>query len=972
MSCKVYNIPFREDGLTLLSQHLHKVSRGNPLSLCSVTVLLPTRRACRRLNTLLQQHASCATTLLPRVIALGDLGQSLFQEQPFLSSEEALGKTLTHIKHLGDSLSLSESLPLAKAFLELEKEGSLHQINWQEGLKRVFPDDLAQHRQSSLLHLEKVIEGLKSVLPFFPGARQAQALQTFLDAKILSAHSDHHDPASNQSLSNRVYAYGLFPKNPLEQAFLKNLVQHPEAMVWLSGLDRQGPETEFALRVVPHPQACHAALLTSLGQKRAEIPDWPACQTPPLNKTSKEYEANQPLKESFTHQIFQETFEPEKPASRHIGLSTLVCRDSQEESRLIALVMRQTLEKEGQKALFVTTETSLARSVMEELKRYDLYPDTGSGFPFAWTEAGSFLNLALDAITTHDDFAKLCLLKHPLSRLGKKAQETRSKARQFERLRLRSSPAQPMPSDLKDFLDLVDRVAAPLKKALSRPKDLHRPADLFQTHLQLCETLSQDETNCALIWSQEVGNLSFETCKTLLKTLSHFPSLSAKEYPGLIRSLIKSQTIRASHSVHPRLLILDPDQASLQKADLLVIGGMVETCWPQTSRSDPWLSEEMKKSLSLTTQIRQRSLESHLFTELLESFPTVLMTMPARSKEGPQKTSPFLKRLETAAKSQGICLKPPIPWHQWTKELVRVKRLVPMSRPQPCPPTHKRPRHLSITDIETLHLNPYLFYLQKILNLRPFPDLQPDPGPALLGTLLHEIFEAFLRQQDHSWEKLMSLGQDKMAPYQDSLAVRYFWQSQFEACAQWFLSQQASLEPKPQHFLEWTGSLKRPFILPEQQQRALSLFPEDDSALPPQPILKISGKADRLDLYPQGRVRIIDYKSGRLPSRKELYEGGRLQLPLEALILKEGGFQRLPRDTPLESLEYWQLKDPCQRVAYTDHLEDLVGQATQILETLITTYYDQEAPFSAPFETTAPPCFTPLVRTQEWLSNLVS
>ena len=478
-------------------------------------------------------------------------------------------------------------------------------------------------------------------------------------------------------------------------------------------------------------------------------------------------------------------------------------------------------------------------------------------------------------------------------------------------------------------------------------------------HLQVAEELSKNEGGHALIWSKEVGNLAFEACSDLLKSLQFFPALKAFEYPGLFRNLIMGKSVRLSQSVHPRLLILDPDQATLQKADLLILGGMTDKNWPRPAPKDPWLSAAMKKELGLLMEQDQWVLDSHLFTEFLGSFPKVICTMASRTSEGPQKTSPFLKRLEIAAACEGVSLRPTLPWQQWARDLVSVQSPAPFNRPAPSPKIGARPTRLSVTDIDMLQRDPYLFYVRKILGLRPIADLQEDPKPALFGTLLHEILEAFLSQKrppkkDEALKSLRALAHAKSAPFQDHLAARYFWKTRFEEALYWFLEEQESLDPVEKSFLECTGSLRRPLPV----------------ASSPQNFLTLSAKADRVDRKIGGTARIIDYKSGRLPTRKDIMTGNSLQLPLEALILTEGHFDGITTLLKIDSLEYWHLKSPCKRVIYDHDIETLTTQASTHLDQILQIYYQQGAPFRASFNPAADVSYAPLLRTQEWLSNI--
>jgi ATP-dependent helicase/nuclease subunit B len=69
--------------------------------------------------------------------------------------------------------------------------------------------------------------------------------------------------------------------------------------------------------------------------------------------------------------------------------------------------------------------------------------------------------------------------------------------------------------------------------------------------------------------------------------------------------------------------------------------------------------------------------------------------------------------------------------------------------------------------------------------------------------------------------------------------------------------------------------------------------------------VRLSGMVDRLDRCAGGRLAIIDYKTGKPPSRKAVDEGFSLQLGLLGLIARAGGFEGVTGEAG--RFEYWSL-----------------------------------------------------------------
>ncbi len=56
----------------------------------------------------------------------------------------------------------------------------------------------------------------------------------------------------------------------------------------------------------------------------------------------------------------------------------------------------------------------------------------------------------------------------------------------------------------------------------------------------------------------------------------------------------------------------------------------------------------------------------------------------------------------------------------------------------------------------------------------------------------------------------------------------------------------------------------------------------------------MTAKADRIDLLTDGGIEILDYKTGGVPTKKDVVAGLSPQLALEALIVEAGGFEGVP------------------------------------------------------------------------------
>ena len=133
---------------------------------------------------------------------------------------------------------------------------------------------------------------------------------------------------------------------------------------------------------------------------------------------------------------------------------------------------------------------------------------------------------------------------------------------------------------------------------------------------------------------------------------------------------------------------------------------------------------------------------------------------------------------------------------------------------------------------------------------------------------------------------------------------------------------------------------------------------------------KLVGVADRIDETPDKSAVIIDYKSGGTFSKKAMETGALPQLPLEALILKNGGFPEIGgRDS--QSLQYWVFSGSGGGTitALSEDVEAITAQTADNLIHLINSYDDADMPYlSVPRPDQAPRFndYEHLARIKEW------
>lgn len=148
-------------------------------------------------------------------------------------------------------------------------------------------------------------------------------------------------------------------------------------------------------------------------------------------------------------------------------------------------------------------------------------------------------------------------------------------------------------------------------------------------------------------------------------------------------------------------------------------------------------------------------------------------------------------------------------------------------------------------------------------------------------------------------------------------------------------------------------------------------WPVPGGALP----FLLTGRADRIERRADGRLAILDYKTGTVPSGAQVEQGLAPQLPLEAAMAAAGVFGPDLAGQAAE-LTYWHLSggfEPGTETKLFKHDPDTTAakaaEAERALMALVAAFDDPERPYlSRPHPGAAPRFsdYAQLARVAEW------
>lgn len=947
---------------------------NDPLALSSAVIYLPTRRAARSFGEAFADVMG-GSALLPQFRPLGDSDED---DLLFDAASEGL-ELVPAIKPLRRQLLLARLIrqwdragrdgllsfaqcavladSLAKVMDEVETQGCD-----LSRLKDLAPADLAEHWEGVSQFLGLLQDAWPALLvaekTMNPAEWRIQAL------RMLAKRLESAPP------KGWVIAAGSTGSIPATAELLSVIARLPKGAVVLPGLDQGLDEESWNALDPGHPQFGLGELLKTIGVEREDVTDWSA----PAPNPARETLLSETLRPAPTTDAWRDLAE-QGGADIAQGLEDLAlvqAADPAQEALAIALALREALETPGRKAALVTPDRNLARRVAAEMMRWNIAIDDSAGRPLAHTAAGTFLCLLAEAAGAH--FAPvplLALLKHPFARRGQDSATFRARARQLDRWCLRGPRPDPGLAGISRAIAKThDARFAPPAAALAnlaawweeiaailKPlEDIFAQTDatiesLLDVQITAAEALACDESGVCILWGNADGEAAFMLAADLRPAAEGLESIEPDSWPPLLRSLAMKAPVRAAFGQHPRLAILGPLEARLQRFDLMILGGLNEGSWPQGAGHDPWFSRPMRASLGLEQPERSIGLSAHDFA-MLAAGPCVLLSRALKAEGAPTIASRWLQRMVQLTRGLGFgdALAPKLDYAALAARLMDVPLGPRLLRPAPTPPVETRPRRLSVTEIETWLRDPYAIYAKHVLRLRPLEALDEAIGPLERGTALHKALEIFIGRYkaglpEDAVHQLAAIADEVFAGAGIPKAALALWRPRFEGAAR--------------GFVEWERGRRETIATSHLEIKGKLVLGD----------FTLTGVADRIDILEDGRAAILDYKTGAIPSAKQVQQLLSPQLPLEGAMLAADGFGI--GAYMAEALIYLSLasekkaRDP-QSI---ENAQELVQEAVQQLRRRIAWFNEPQTayrPRVRPYRSDIAGDYDHLARVKEW------
>ena len=879
----VYTIPSHRSFADALAAGLIARFGKDPLGLAQGRILLPNNRAVRAVTDAFVR-ASGSGLLLPRLIPVGDpelderVGGALDaidQDKPVPPAIEPMERLL-RLAAIVRGQGSAESVRLAADLARTLDALLVDQID-----PRLLRDavsetsDLAVHWEKSLQKLQLIYENWPQVLAERGAIDLAERRNRLLNRLA--------ERWKNQPPLGFTVAAGITTAAPAVAALVARVARMPAGMVVLPGLwladvfpdeewDALGP-AEDGRGETTHPQYHLKLLLDRLGVGRGEVERWRRSGVGASSPVRGRAVANAMASPQFSHK-----WEMLKPAERRLsGIRLAELPDPAAEAYAIALALRSALETPAKTAALVTPDRQLAERVSALLARWSIEADDSAGRSLSKTPAGTLLLAITEAAA--EELAPvplLALLKHPL--VGGEGDQRLAWLEAVRELDLKLRGPRP-PAGLSgldahfEALLTWRRVrpkVEPIDGHLREPVSL---ADLATTLSSAAELLAGDAA-----WRGPDGRLAAELLAELQASeAARELSVGSDDAVPLLRQLLEARAVRPPYGGHPRIFIWGALEARLQRADLVVLGGLNEGVWPALPAPDPWLPPKVRATLGMPTLDSRIGLAAHDFASALGA-PEVLITRARRDAKSPTIASRFLLRLN--AISGG--LPRDLSLERLTRALDDPGAPQPVDRPAPAPPAGQRPDTISVTAVDRLKADPFAFYAQAILKLRKKDPVDDDHTARWKGIAVHQVLQDWQQHDDCDPDKLRERAERLLKDEAIHPMLRALW------------------SPRLLEAIDWIAAMERDNQAKGRRPLAAEAAGETSLAG-----VIVQGRVDRIDRLADESLAIIDYKTGAPPTQKAVEAGFALQLGLLGLIGRAGGFDGVRGDP--EAFEYWSL-----------------------------------------------------------------
>ena len=608
-------------------------------------------------------------------------------------------------------------------------------------------------------------------------------------------------------------------------------------------------------------------------------------------------------------------------------IELITCDSDEDEAKNVSMIIKDNLCKD----ITVFTNNAMLSKRINSI----LNSDNLSNQPSIDYLIFSFILYILDVVISEwNPISLLSLLKHPFVTLGyvKKDYDTLVSDFELKVIRLYSSydfasienNVKKNVQELLPFWEKITSVILPL--TLVKGSVI---SSIVEAHISCIYHLLKD----SVIFDSSDHSRVKEFFDSFQNSCTGIRIYGIVLYNEILISILRSNFFPEDYKL---------SYVNLSKRDVVIFTGFNEVNYGISS-CGTLLNRWMRNKLGLPSIQKEKGYFAYMFYSFFYA-NKIYITQSLKSFGKINEESVWVRKLKILAKLYGlddlICngyleIRNRFPIGDVTRSLCL--------RPQPNPEIDKRSAAfniLSVTSLEMLVRNPYIFYLSSLLNIFPCRNINEKFSMRNFGIVVHDVLHKYLlnNKDKQKYENLIEIaGEELLDKYKNFPHVETILWPKFQKIAEQFFEM----------------NLDRSHYIDKIITERFFFWDIDDN-------VKISCKCDRVEYLKDGSVVIIDYKTGVIPSQSDINCGIALQMIVQALTVK----QSLKKD--ISGLMYWKISSEDMKIVPIDNYIEIIEKLEGPLKQLVFEYLMHRKPFIASYDVSRYSDYDLLTRIKEW------
>jgi ATP-dependent helicase/nuclease subunit B len=922
----------------------------NPIEITKDLVILPNSRLPSLLIKNILKNIKNHKTLndavfLPKIVSIDSLDEICEVDHQFMENDE-VEMLLANLIGIKDSdLPLNKIVFLAKSLNSIMNTAHLEGVGF-DNLEKMLNMDFSEYFKEN-------IEFLKIISNEFPKILAEKQLISFAEYKKNIWQKFKNDILETNKFQ-KIYMVGVNYHYKEVIDLMDVIAKKRDSMVVFYGCDFNeiGKKISFS-----HPQF---AMHKIFKQLKLNEKNMIKIEDESLLKSSK----HRCLLSSmiFNGELDYKNIKLDKNEIQNLNLVEFNTIEA--EAIAIAYYVKKNIN-ENKTIAIVSEDFNLKKRITLELAKFNIFVEDSAGSPLNSSNKTSFFIAIIKVIESN--FAPielLSLIKNPFFLMGYDKNEIENIVESLDLYIMRNHTIKlggiigikksidyflqnsflahknDIAIKIESFLNKLESFFNPIMHENTGEKNL---INILEMHIDLAKKLSSNLQYFNLCFTENDGVALENLMEKLIKNskLLYRKTLnSIKEYRFYIEDFLKVEKIR-KYEDNVNVSMLGILQANLINVDLVIIASANFDTLPAVNVSNVWLNNAMMGSIGLTPKEEQIGVQALIFSQLF-AMKEVLITRSMKINASPTSISFWILKLKSILNSiysESIISNKTYLENIFNYIFIKDMNIDKYTKPKFVAPYKVFKGEIAATKVEMLLRNPYFYFLDSILKLKPLPEVKNEIEKNTYGIIIHNILE-----------KIFMDFKNGIASFSDKDLVKYI-ENEIKDIEEII---EIAVFLKPLIF----NSVKEVILnakANEAKYKKVEYLVEVDTKIMIDN-LTLKARVDRINIFDDLNIEIVDYKSGSTKVSVDKLNNFAKQLSLIGGILafngewnKNSEFEKIKNSYNIQKLEYLYLPKKINENIEVKNVLEMLGinknsenKESENIESEIKTFLKQD------------------------------